>query len=168
MYRVTMIFVALLFFTHPVWAFDDSAYTPYALDQLLDEFKASRPGEVEITLFKPLRFDAEVVALPTPKQTAYVQRLIRDFSQGEPATVTHGMRVRSAEGRDYSLYVMDELVPQANELMIPGDQATFYVYHAYNAQNGPGLILKSFLRHPRPTLWDKASAWLQSLTATQE
>ena len=58
---------------------------------------------------------------------------------------------------------MDELVPQAQELLQSGDKATFYVYHAFNADNGPGLILHSFLRHPKPSQWQPLTDWVDAL-----
>lgn len=135
-----------------------AAVVKYQFDEMIENFR-SKEGRVEITMFNKLQFDAEIVALPQSAKTQYIQRLLRDFGGSNPPAVTHGMRVKPANGAEYQLYVLDELVPGMQEMLAPGDHVVLNSYHAYNSPYGPGLLVYAYKRQPQPTLIEKAQQW---------
>lgn len=117
--------------------------TAYELDYMLDTFKSASKGKVEITLFKKVSFDADILAMPEVRKSAYMQQLLDDLVPAK-ITVSEGMMVRSKQGKAYNLYVLDELLEQITNDLKVGDQVTFYGYHAYSSFYGPGLLMYAY------------------------
>ena len=133
-------------------------------DIMLEHFRPTRKGDIEIAMFKKIQFEAEISALPTQRKSSYLKKLLANFVGDNPPSVTMGMMAKSKKGKTWNLYVLDELVPKANELLQPGDKVTLYVYHAYTSDYGPGFVVHAFDRHARPTLWRKTKAWFNEVT----
>ncbi len=128
------------------------------LDEMITHFR-SKEKRIEITLFRPMAFTAQLVSLPEKKKTDYLQGLLHDFVSTNPPSVTHGMRVRSEQGKEYQLYVADELVPTMQDQLKQGDQLQLQAYHAYNSPNGPALLVYQFERLVKPGVVDQLKAW---------
>ncbi len=163
---ITILFLLLMIQT-PLFAnkpADESSSDPRSgvtqqdFDYMIDNFR-SKKGKVEITFFRKLYFDAEIVTLPEPRKSKYLQGLLREFGGETPPSVSELMDVRSINGTEYHLYVVDELLTQVKELLRKGDKVTFYSYHAYNSPYGPGLLVYAFDRHAKPTLLNQAKQW---------
>jgi hypothetical protein len=133
------------------------AIPQYNFDTMLEEFRPSRKGTVEITLFKKLQFNAEISELPEPRKSTYLKNLLAQFSGNPNLKASMGMMAKSAKGKQWNVYVLDELVPQINALLHLGDQVSLQAYHAYNSDYGPGLLVYAFERLDPPGFWQHAS-----------
>ncbi len=133
-------------------------------DFMLEHFRPTRKGDIEIAMFKKIQFEAEISDLPTQRKSTYLQKLLADFTADNPPSISMGMMAKSKKGKTWNLYILDELVPQANDLLRPGDKVTLYAYHAYTSDYGPGVVVHAFDRHARPTLWQKTKAWFTEIT----
>ncbi len=142
-------------------------YEIYDFDELLDTFRPSRKGGVDIPFFRKIQFDAEILELPQPRRSKYLQQLFRSFGGEKSPKVTMGIIAKSASGAEWNLYIADELVPAARELLVLGDKVTFYTYHAYTSDFGPGLVVHAFDRHARPNAWIKAKGWLAGIFSNE-
>lgn len=139
---------------------EEAAYKQVNFDDMLEHYRPARSGTVDITLFRKIKFEAVVVELPLPRKHKYLANLLHQFGGENPPKVTMGLVLMSSGGKEWSVYIIDELVPQVNRLVRPGDKVKFYSYHAYTSDYGPGLVVSAFERHPRPSWWDKTKQWL--------
>jgi hypothetical protein len=156
----TIILCSLIIGVHA----DTAPITPnYNFDTMLEEFRPQRGGTVEITLFKKLQFEAELNELPSPRKSEYLKNLLAQFSGNPHLKASMGMMMKSAKGKLWNVYVLDELAPQINEQLKVGDQLTLQAYHAYNSDYGPGLLVYAFERHAAPDFWQQAKTWVSSL-----
>jgi hypothetical protein len=144
-----------LIFSNPLFADVQLTHSPsneysiFDFDFMLENFKPNKKEEIDITLFRKIQFDATVLELPSPRHHRYMAKLLRQFGGENPPKVTMGLMVTSVKGESWNLYIQNNLVRQANELLQTGDKVTFYSNHAYNSVFGPGLVVHAFERHPR-------------------
>ncbi len=125
------------------------------LDVILNEFKASRKNSVEITMFKQLAFDAELIALPEPRRHAYLTRTFNRFAPESNIKSTLGLEVKSKQGKVINLYLIDELAQGIKQHLKPGDKISLEAYHVYNSEVGPGLLVYQWKKQPRVGLLKK-------------
>lgn len=161
--RWVLIFIIALMPVSLVADIIDGDYQYYDLDLMLETFKPSRKGDVNITLFRKLMFEADMVDMPYKRKTGYVKKLFNDFANLNEIALEYGMTVQSKKGAAVTLYVLDELVSHIDTQLQAGDQVTFYAYHAYNSDYGPGLVVHAFQQSVPPSVWQRLKQWFEKV-----
>jgi len=139
--------ISIVFSTHLIAAEIDKDEIPfYELDQMLIEFKATREGTVELSLFRKIKFEGKVVELPYARKHGYLDKVIRDIAPKSTVVSTKGITIASKQDKSLSVYIIDELADGINTHLSIGDDVVFEAYHVYNSPYGPGLLIYS---------WDK-------------
>ena len=114
------------------------------LDTLIDHFKSSKKGDVEIAMFRKLSFSGTVEELPFARQHNYLSRTIARIAPQSKIVATQGIRLASATGQSLVVYIIDELAVGMNTQLQVGDRVDFNAYHAYSSFYGPGLLVYSW------------------------
>ena len=137
------------------------------LHELITQYRPRVAGSVEIALFRKLIFSGDVIAMPERRKSAYVNRLVNNFSKEEAlAPLAHGIELLSSEGGRINVYVTEELVPMIQQDLMVGDQISVSAYHAYTSDYGPGLIMYAYERHS-PVAWKlKLMRWIDRFMNT--
>ena len=118
-----------------------STIPTYTLDYMLNNFKASKANTVELALFKPISFTANIVELPYSRKHGYLAREIKRFSPNSNIVATQGITIASDSKQPLSVYIIDELAAGIEADIAIGDSLNFQAYHVYNSINGPGLLV---------------------------
>ena len=114
------------------------------LDTLIDHFKSSKKGDVEIAMFRKLSFSGTVEELPFARQHNYLSRTLARFAPQSKIVATQGIRLASTSGQSLAVYIIDELAVGMNTQLQVGDTVDFNAYHAYSSFYGPGLLVYSW------------------------
>lgn len=131
------------------------------LHELITQYRPQVAGSVDIVLFRKLSFSGDVIAMPERRKSAYVNRLVNNFSKGEAlAPLAHGIELLSSEGGRINVYVTEELVPMIQQDLMVGDQISVSAYHAYTSDYGPGLIVYAYERHSPPAWKARFMRWI--------
>jgi len=148
--------ILIVFSTHLMASETDSSEIPfYELDQMLIEFKATREGTVELSLFRKIKFEGKVVELPYQRKHAYLDQVIRDIAPKSNVVSTQGLTLASKQQKTLSVYIIDELAGGMNEHLSIGDDVVFESYHVYNSPYGPGLLIYSWEKKVEPNWFQR-------------
>ncbi len=135
----------------------------YDVDIMIDEFKATLEGTVELVLFRPLGFTATLNEMPYSRKHGYLKRAIENFASESSIVATKGITVASATGRTLPVYIIDELAEGMEKHLSLNDEVIFEAYHVYNSKFGPGLLVYSWEKKTEPSIWQQ---WWATITET--
>lgn len=136
-------------------------FAPADLDGLIKHSTLPREGTVEIVLQK-ISLDAEIVSPPAARRTQYLLDTLRNLGAEPVPAVSHGMEIKSAQGKTLNVYVEDTVAEKAKQELAPGRQVTLYGYHVYDSKkHGPGILVSGFEAHSRIDEWkERLGQWL--------
>ncbi|OUS02454.1 hypothetical protein A9Q81_08715 [Gammaproteobacteria bacterium 42_54_T18] len=135
----------------------------YDVDIMIDEFKASMEGTVELVLFRPVGFTATLNEMPYSRKHSYLKRAIENFASESSIVATKGITVASATGRTLPVYIIDELAEGMEKHLSLNDEVIFEAYHVYNSKFGPGLLVYSWQKKTAPSMWQQ---WWATISET--
>ena len=127
----------------------------YTLDNMLTHFKASKTDTVELTLFTPIAFSANLVELPYGRKHGYLAREIQRYSPNSNIIATKGITVAGESKQALSVYIIDELAAGMTAELAIGDRINFQAYHVYNTINGPGLLVYQWVTPPQENFFQR-------------
>ena len=127
----------------------------YTLDNMLTHFKASKADTVELTLFTPIAFSANLVELPYRRKHGYLAREIKRYSPNSNIIATKGITVVGESKQALSVYIIDELAAGMTAELAIGDRINFQAYHVYNSINGPGLLVYQWATPPQENFFQR-------------
>lgn len=154
--RLVSFFILIIFSTHLMAADAEKSEIPfYELDQMLVEFKATREGTVELSLFRKIKFEGQVIELPYERQHGYLDKVIRDIAPKSTVVSTKGITIVSKHDKSLSVYIIDELADGMNEHLNIGDDVAFEAFHVYNSPYGPGLLIYSWEKKVEPNWFQR-------------
>ncbi len=148
--------ISMVFSTHLMAAEIDKDEIPfYELDKMLIEFKATREGTVELSLFRKIKFEGKVVELPYERKHGYLDKVIRDIAPKSTVVSTKGITIASKQNKSLSVYIINELADGMNTHLSIGDDVAFEAYHVYNSPYGPGLLIYSWDKKLEPNWFQR-------------
>jgi len=127
----------------------------YTLDNMLTHFRASKADTVELTLFKPIAFSANLVELPYGRTHGYLAREIQRYSPNSNIIATQGITVAGESKQELSVYIIDELAAGMTAELAIGDRINFQAYHVYNSISGPGLLVYQWATPPQENFFQR-------------
>jgi len=140
----------------------------YDVDIMMDEFKASMEGTVELVLFRPLGFTATLNEMPYSRKHSYLKRAIENFASESTIVATKGITVASATGRTLPVYIIDELAEGMEKHLSLNDEVIFEAYHVYNSKFGPGLLVYRWEKKPVPSMWEQWWATISEILTVSD
>ena len=149
----------ILPFLIPSWAgaaeaFDYARYQTADLDSLARRKPPLGLG-VDVPAMRSVRLD---VALASPaascptkvlKWAMRASGIAKDAIQSTP--ISRCIKVKSAKGRLYSMFIQDALADSLAKVVQPGGKLTLYGSLVYFAQRGPGIVVNEFSAQPTTT-----------------
>jgi hypothetical protein len=132
-------------------AFDYARYQAADLDSLA----ARRPPlglGVDVPAMRSVRLDVTLASPATSCPTKVLKWAMRtsgiakDAIQGTP--ISHCIKVKSAKGRWYPMFIQDVLGDGLAKEAQPGGKLTLYGSLVYFAQRGPGIVVNEFSAQP--------------------
>jgi hypothetical protein len=127
-------------------AFDYDRYKPADLD-VISARKPSGPGS-DVFRGVPYRLDVTLASQDAPCATGYLKKSMlmmgigKDVPGGVP--ISNCVRVRTAKGKELSLFIQDVLTePLAKEVPV-GKTVTLYAILIFHDQEGPGILINEF------------------------
>lgn len=127
----------------------------YTLDTMLTHFKANKANTVELTLFTPIAFSANLVELPYGRTHGYLAREIQRYSPTSNIIATQGITVVGESKQELSVYIIDELAAGMTAELAIGERINFQAYHVYNSINGPGLLVYQWAKTPQENFFKR-------------
>jgi len=128
-------------------AFDYPAYQAADLD-VLARRKPQLGLGADIPSVQSLRFDVTLVEQADECPTKYLKWAMRKSGIAKDAIastpVTHCIRVKSAKGREYPLFIQDALAGPLARDVKPGGKLTVYGSVVYFAARGPGIVVNEY------------------------
>jgi hypothetical protein len=132
---------------NPASGFDYDSYRAADLDALAAPKPALGLG-VDVVPAQSVRLEITLVsqAASCPSKVAkWAMRtagIAKDTVASTP--VTQCIKVKSAKGRTYSIFIQDALADSLAKEVQPGAKLTLYASLVYSAQRGPGLVVNAF------------------------
>ena len=132
-------------------AFDYARYQAADLDSLA----ARRPPlglGVDVPAMRSVRLDVTLASPATSCPTKVLKWAMRtsgiakDAIQSTP--IGHCIKVKSANGRWYPMFIQDVLGDSLAKEVQPGGKLTLYGSLVYFAQRGPGIVVNEFSAQP--------------------
>lgn len=131
----------------PARAFDYQSYQAADLDALARRKPALGLG-VDVLPAQSVRLDvtllSQAASCPTKvvKWAMRTSGLAKDVVASTP--VTHCIKVKSAKGRAYAIFIQDALADSLANDVQQGGKLTLYASLVYSAERGPGLVVNAF------------------------
>lgn len=143
--------VAMLLLTlsavSPARAFDANSYQAADLDALAKRKPALGLG-VDVLPAQSVRLDVTLVSQAASCRTKVVKWAMRTAGIAKDTVaatpISQCIKVKSAKGRTYSIFIQDVLADSLAKEVQPGGKLTLYASHVYSAQKGPGLVVNGF------------------------
>ena len=128
-------------------AFDFPSYQPADLDALARRKPQLGLG-ADISSVQSVRLDVTLVEQADECPTRYLKWAMRKSGIAKDAIasapVTHCIRVKSAKGREYPLFIQDALAGPLAKDVKPGGKLTVYGSLVYFAARGPGIVVNEY------------------------
>lgn len=128
-------------------AFDYARYEAADLDAI-----AARPAPAglgaDVFPVRSLRFEVTLVSQAAPCATKFLKwamltsGISKQFVDGVP--ITQCIVVKSAKGKQLTMYIQDTLTGSLAQEVAPGDSLTLYAGLVYFGQEGPGILINEF------------------------
>ena len=139
--------VLILFAVSPAKAFDYDRYQAADLDALAVRKPALGIG-VDVLPAQSVRLDVTLVSQAATCSTKVVKWAMRTAGIAKDVVastpVSHCVKVKSAKGRTYLIFIQDVLTDGLAREVRPGGKLTLYASLVYSAQRGPGLVVNEF------------------------
>ena len=135
-------------------AFDYARYQAADLDSLAARRPALGLG-VDVPAMRSVRLDltlaSPAASCPTKvlKWAMRASGIAKDAIQSTP--ISRCIKVKSAKGRLYSMFIQDALADSLAKEVPPGGKLTLYGSLVYFAQRGPGIVVNEFSAQPATT-----------------
>jgi hypothetical protein len=137
----------------PAGAFDYDSYAAADLDTLAIRKPALGLG-VDIVPARSVRLDVTLVAQAASCPSKIVKWAMRTSGIARDVVastdVTQCIKVKSAKGRQYVIFIQDALAESLDKAVKPGGKLTIYASLVYAAPRGPGLVVNAFSPLPAP------------------
>ena len=152
--RSTLAGLTLMFGAGAAGAFDTANYQPADLDVLARRKPALGLG-ADISPVQNVRLEVTLAAQPAECPTKYLKWAMRksgiakEAVQGTP--ITQCIKVKSAKGRQYTVFIQDALTGSLAREVKPGAKVTLYGSLVYFAPRGPGIVVNDFSTQPTTT-----------------
>ena len=110
---------------------------------------------VDVPAMRSVRLDVTLASPATSCPTKVLKWAMRtsgiakDAIQSTP--ISRCIKVKSAKGRSYSMFIQDALGDGLAKEVQPGGKLTLYGSLVYFAQRGPGIVVNEFSAQPAPT-----------------
>ena len=131
----------------PARAFDYDNYQAADLDALARRKPALGLG-VDVLPAQSVRLEVTLVSPATACSIKLVKWAMRTSGIAKQTVastpITHCIKVKSAKGRTYSIFIQDVLANSLARDVQPGSTLTLYASLVYSAQSGPGLVVNEF------------------------
>ena len=137
--------------TGPAAAFEFTGYEAADLDTLARRKPALGLG-VDVAKARGVRLDVTLASPPAPCPTKVLRwamgasGIAKDTVQDTP--ITHCIKVKSAKGRSYPMFIQDGLTDSLAKEVPQGAKLTLYGSLVYFAQRGPGIVINEFNAQP--------------------
>ena len=135
-------------------AFDYARYQAADLDALARRKPPLGLG-VDVPAMQSVRLDVTLASPATSCPTKVLKWAMRtsgiakDAIQSTP--IGHCIKVISAKGRSYSIFIQDALADSLAKEVPPAGKLTLYGSLVYFAQRGPGIVVNEFSAQPATT-----------------
>jgi hypothetical protein len=137
----------------PAQAFDYDSYHSADLDALASRRPPLGLG-VDIVPARSVRLDVTLASQPASCRSRILKWAMRTSGIARDAVastdVTQCIKVKSARGRPYVIFIQDALADSLGKEVKPGGKLTLYASLVYAAQRGPGLVVNAFSPLPAP------------------
>jgi hypothetical protein len=139
-----LVLTLILAWTGAAEAFDYARYQAADLDALARRKPALGLG-VDVPAMRSVRLDVTLDSPAAPCPTRVVKWAMRtsgiakDAIQSTP--ISRCIKVKSAKGRSYSMFIQDALADGLAREVQPGGKLTLYGSLVYFAQRGPGIVV---------------------------
>ena len=142
-----LLILPLLTWAGAAEAFDYARYQAADLDGLARRKPALGLG-IDVPAMRSVRLDVTLASPATSCPTKVLKWAMRtsgiakDTIQSTP--ISHCIKVKSAKGRSYSIFIQDALADSLAKEVQPGGKLTLYGSLVYFAQRGPGIVVNEF------------------------
>ena len=152
-------------------AFDYDRYQVADLDALASHKPPLGLG-ADIYSAQNVRIEVTLVSQATSCPTKFVKWAMRKSGMAKQAVestpITHCVKVNSAKGRLYSLFIQDVLTDSLAKEVPQGATLTLYGSLVYFAQRGPGIVVNEFSARPTTTPQPHSGVDFSAATATKK
>lgn len=128
------------------WAFDFDRYQAADLDALLEQ---KRPDTgVDVYPGRPLRLTATLTAYGQRCKVGFLKKTMTMMGVPRETVdtlpVTQCLKIRSAKGRDVTVFIQDPVAAFLPKEVPLGKTLTLFAIHLFTDRNGPGLLVNEF------------------------
>jgi hypothetical protein len=145
--------VTVLFFLNVdlLQAFDHSRYQAVDLDELMDR---PRPKDgVDIFRSQYYKVTGALTAYGEPCSTGMLKKAMEMGGVAKASidavAITHCVKMRTARGRVFSLYIQDAVSDFLSKEVPLGSSTTFYVMRIFASPDGQGVLVNEFAADKR-------------------
>jgi hypothetical protein len=149
-----VLILPLLVWAGAAEAFDYTRYQAADLDSLARRKPPLGLG-VDVPAMRSVRLDVTLASPATSCPTKVLKWAMRTSGIAKDAIrstpISRCIKVKSAKGRSYSMFIQDALADSLAREVQPGGKLTLYGSLVYFAQRGPGVVVNEFSAEPATT-----------------
>lgn len=122
----------------------DTEYRTVDLKVLVPASRTEVRGQKIIFAPSPVRFRAQLSAMPAPQKAEYLNAALSMMKVARPPVVSQRIGLDYGGDKALAAYVEDGAAEKLKTTAHLGQAFTFYAFHVYNANRGPALVVTAF------------------------